>query len=79
MWVLPNEELLQADIDKCNNLGIAVNITKVVTDFEDGLLRATSAVFGRQVDHQGCGTAVDLHLKSLQILVVWSAAAKMMD
>ena len=26
----------------------------MVTDFEDGLLRATSAVFGRQVDHQGC-------------------------
>jgi hypothetical protein len=25
------------------------------------------------------GTAVDLHLKSLQILVVWSAVAKMMD
>jgi hypothetical protein len=48
------EELFQAVIDKCNNLGIAVNITKVVTDFEDGLLRATSAVFGRQVDHQGC-------------------------
>ena len=49
------EELFQAVIDKCNNLGIAVNITKVVADFEDGLLRATSAaVFGRQVDHQGC-------------------------
>ena len=48
------EELFQAVIDKCNNVGIAVNITKVVTDFEDGLLRATSAVFGRQVDHQGC-------------------------
>ena len=49
------EELFQAVIDKCNNLGIAVKITKVVADFEDGLLRATSAaVFGRQVDHQGC-------------------------
>jgi hypothetical protein len=31
------EELFQAVIDKCNNLGIAVNITKVVTDFEDAL------------------------------------------
>jgi hypothetical protein len=30
------EELFQAVIDKCNNLGIAVNITKVVVDFEDG-------------------------------------------
>jgi hypothetical protein len=31
------EELFQAVIDKCNNLGIAVNITKVFTDFEDAL------------------------------------------
>jgi hypothetical protein len=50
------EELFQAVIDKGNNLGIAVNITKVVTDFEDGLLCATSAVFGRQVDHQAVST-----------------------
>lgn len=48
------EELFQAIIDKCNNMGLQINITKVVTDFEDGLLRATSAVFGRQVEHQGC-------------------------
>ena len=26
----------------------------VVTDFEDSVLRAVTAVFGRHIDHQGC-------------------------
>ena len=50
------QELFQAIVDKCEELGLTLNVTKVVSDFEDGLLhvRAINAVFGRQVEHQGC-------------------------
>ena len=50
------QELFQTIIDKCEELGLTLNVTKVVSDSEDGLLvlRATNAVFGRQVEHQGC-------------------------
>lgn len=48
------QELFQAIVDKCEALGLTLNVAKVVSDFEDGLLRAINAVFGRQVEHQGC-------------------------
>ena len=48
------QELFQTIVDKCEELGLTLNVTKVVSDFEDGLLRAINAVFGRQVEHQGC-------------------------
>lgn len=48
------QELFQAIVDKCEELGLTLHVTKVVSDFEDGLLRAINAVFGRQVEHQGC-------------------------
>jgi hypothetical protein len=43
------QELFQAIVDKCEELGLTLNVTKVVSDFEDGLLRAINAVFDRQV------------------------------
>ena len=48
------QELFQAIVDKCEELGLTLNVTKVVSDLEDGLLRAFNAVFDRQVEHQGC-------------------------
>ena len=48
------QELFQAIVDKCDELGLTLNVTKVVSDFEDGLLRAINPVFDRQVEHQGC-------------------------
>jgi hypothetical protein len=32
------QELFQAIVDKCDELGLTLNVTKVVSDFEDGLL-----------------------------------------
>ena len=45
------EELFQAVIDKCNNLGIAVNITKVFTDFEDALAFLPTADLQEGIAH----------------------------
>ena len=47
------QELFQAIVDKCDELGLTLNVTKVVSDLEDGLLHVYG-VFGRQVEHQGC-------------------------
>ena len=33
------QELFQAIVDKCEELDLTLNVTKVVSDFEDGLLR----------------------------------------
>ena len=57
---LPNKrqetytELFQAIVDKCNNRNLQLNVQTIVTDFEDAVLRAVAAVFGRQINHQGC-------------------------
>ncbi|CAG2241518.1 unnamed protein product [Mytilus edulis] len=48
------QSLFQAIADKINDLGLTVNFRKIVSDFEDGILRATAAVFGRNIEHQGC-------------------------
>ena len=48
------QERFQAIVDKCEELGLTLNVIKVVSDFEDGLLRAINAVFDRQAEHQGC-------------------------
>ncbi|KAG7165673.1 putative MULE transposase domain-containing protein 4 [Homarus americanus] len=58
--LLPNktratyEELLQAIVDKCADLNYSIPVKTVVTDFEDGVLRAVLAVFGRDVESKGC-------------------------
>lgn len=58
--LLPNktratyEELFQAIVDKCADLNYYINVQTVVTDFEDGVLRAVLAVFGRDVESKGC-------------------------
>jgi hypothetical protein len=32
------QELFQVIVDKCEELGLTLNVTKVVSDLEDGLL-----------------------------------------
>jgi hypothetical protein len=39
------QELFQAIVDKCDELGLTLNVTKVVSDFEDGLLRAINVCY----------------------------------
>ncbi|CAG2208660.1 unnamed protein product [Mytilus edulis] len=57
---LPNKnqdtyrELFQSLVDKCQASHLQLNVQTVVTDFEDGVLRAVSAVFGRHINNQGC-------------------------
>ncbi|XP_071161026.1 uncharacterized protein [Mytilus edulis] len=55
---LPNKnqdtyrELFQSLVDKCQASHLQLNVQTVVTDFEDGVLRAVSAVFGRHINNQ---------------------------
>jgi len=57
---LPNKnqdtyrELFQALVDRCQANQLQMAVQTVVTDFEDSVLRAVTAVFGRHIDHQGC-------------------------
>ena len=39
---------------KCADLNYDNNMQTVVADFEDGVLRAVLAVFGRNVESKGC-------------------------
>ena len=50
------QELFQTIVDKCEELGLTLKVTKVVSDFEDTYYVPSmdNAVFGRQVEHQGC-------------------------
>ncbi|KAL8571375.1 hypothetical protein ACOMHN_020367 [Nucella lapillus] len=48
------ERLFQAVVDKCAELDLELNVQTVVTDFEDAVLRAAVAVFGRDVHCRGC-------------------------
>lgn len=48
-----NQELFQT-IERCNELDLFLNISKVVSDFEDSICRATAAVSGCHIRHQGC-------------------------
>ena len=58
--LLPNKtqetyrELFQCLVDKCVSLNIEMNVETIITDFEDAVLRAVSAVFGRNVRTRGC-------------------------
>ncbi|CAI9740003.1 Hypothetical predicted protein [Octopus vulgaris] len=58
--LLPNktrvafEELFQAIVDECEDLSYSINVQTVVTDFEDGALRAVLARFGCDVESKGC-------------------------
>ncbi|KAL8594414.1 hypothetical protein ACOMHN_018122 [Nucella lapillus] len=47
------ERLFQPVVDKCAELDLELNVQTVVTDFEDAVLRAAVAVFGRDVPFQG--------------------------
>ena len=57
---LPNKrqetytELFQAIVDRCHASNHQLQVQTVITDFEDSVLRAVSAVFGRHINHQGC-------------------------
>ena len=58
--LLPNktcatfEELFQAIVDECADLNYSINVQTMVTDFENGALRAVFAVFVRDVESKGC-------------------------
>ncbi|KAL8577385.1 hypothetical protein ACOMHN_060207 [Nucella lapillus] len=59
IYVIPKtrasyERLFQAVVDKCAELDLELNVQTVVTDFEDAVLRAAVAVFGRDVHCRGC-------------------------
>ena len=83
MWVLPNGTLM---VNICLNNGGAVStipsmykVSAVARCLKlSSVAKAITLVLASEHYHR-TGTAVDLHIKSLQILVVWSAAAKMMD
>lgn len=42
-------KLFEAILDKVEGLGLQVDVETVVTDFEEGVMRAVGGVFGRQV------------------------------
>jgi len=48
------EELLRAVKDACAQLGYTANPAIVMTDFEVGVIRATTDVLGDGVLHRGC-------------------------
>jgi hypothetical protein len=57
---LPNKcqdtyrELFQSIVDNCHASNLQLNVQTIITDFEDAVLRAVTAVFGRHINHQGC-------------------------
>ena len=48
------EQLFQCLVDKCAEQNLEMNVQTVITDFEDAVLRAVVAVFGRDVNCRGC-------------------------
>ena len=57
---LPNKcqdtyrELFQSIVDHCNARNLQLNVQTIITNFDDAVLRAVTAVFGRHINHQGC-------------------------
>jgi hypothetical protein len=57
---LPNKcqdtyrELFQSIVDNCHASNLQLNVQTIITDFEDAVLRAVTAVFGRHINHKGC-------------------------
>jgi hypothetical protein len=57
---LPNKcqdtyrELFQSIVDNCHAGNLQLNVQTSITDIEDAVLRAVTAVFGRHINHQGC-------------------------
>jgi hypothetical protein len=57
---LPNKcqdtyrELFQSIVDNCHASNLQLNVQTIITDFEDAVLRAGIAVFGRHINHQVC-------------------------
>jgi hypothetical protein len=57
---LPNKcqdtykELFQSIVDNCHASNLQLNVQTIITDFEDAVIRAVTAVFGRHIDYQGC-------------------------
>jgi 2-hydroxy-3-keto-5-methylthiopentenyl-1-phosphate phosphatase len=41
-------ELFQSIVDNCHASNLQLNVQTIITDFEDAVLRAVTAVFGRQ-------------------------------
>jgi hypothetical protein len=56
---LPNKcqdtyrELFQSIVDNCNASNLQLNVQTIITYFDDAVLRAVTAVFGRHINHQG--------------------------
>ena len=56
---LPNKcqdtyrELFQSIVDNCNASNLQLNVQTIITNFDDAVLRAVTAVFGRHINHQG--------------------------
>ena len=50
----PYRELFQSIVDNCHASNLQLNVQTIITDFEDAVLRAVTAVFGRHINHQGC-------------------------
>lgn len=48
------EELFRAVLAKADDLNFNLNLRRVVTDFEDAVLRAVASVFGRDIRSSGC-------------------------
>jgi hypothetical protein len=47
-------ELFQSIGDNCHASNLQLNVQTSITDFEDAILCAVTAVFGRHINHQGC-------------------------
>jgi hypothetical protein len=57
---LPNKcqdtyrDLFQSIVYNCHASNLQLNVQTIITDFEDAVLSAVTAVFGRHINHQGC-------------------------
>jgi hypothetical protein len=41
-------------VDNYHASNLQLNVQTIITDFEDAVRRAVTAVFGRHINHQGC-------------------------
>jgi hypothetical protein len=57
---LPNKcqdtyrELFQSIVDNCHASNLQLNVQTIITDFNDAVRRAVTAVFGSHINQQGC-------------------------
>jgi hypothetical protein len=48
------EEMMQAIVTKCDEIGISPDPQIVTSDFEQAMMQAVKAVFGQHVETKGC-------------------------